>query len=411
MCCLLLGLEYLHVNNVIHRDIKPENLVLDEKGYLRITDFGIAKVYKRENANETSGTPGYMSPEVLLGKNHGCVVDYFALGVITYEFMLGKRPYNGKRREIKEKIIQKQEKVKKEEIPCGWSIEAADFVNRLLQRKAGNRLGLRGALEVREHSWLKYYHWKDLYDKRIIAPFQPGNGDNFDAKYCNVENKIGADTKARYDVIGKDLHYKDAFAHFTFYGVYAKELCKKYAKQGNEVRKYNDSDNGILHEFINPHKNIVNYLEKKREENVLMNVGKKFDMNNNGKGDVGGSVLNNVIGDAPMFNNSAEIKQTATYGIDFSMLNDDCNNNNGNVDGSNNNINNISHNNISNNINNDIVYINNSIFQEKQNQLEHKFLRIKQQSISSSSTALSRAYRKSNTNQSSLIGCIEPLPQ
>ena len=393
MCCLLLGLEYLHVNNVIHRDIKPENLVLDEKGYLRITDFGIAKVYKRDNANETSGTPGYMSPEVLLGKNHGCVVDYFALGVITYEFMLGKRPYNGKRREIKEKIILKQEKVKKEEIPCGWSIEAADFVNRLLQRKAGNRLGLRGALEVREHSWLKYYHWKDLYDKRIKAPFQPGNGDNFDANYCNVDNKVGADTKARYDVIGKDLHYKDAFRHFTFYGVYAKELCKKAAKQSNDVKKYNDSDNGILHEFINPHKNIVNYLEKKREEDVLRNVGNKFDMRN-------GKDNSYIMGDAPMFNNSAEIKQTATYDIDLSMLNDDCGNNK-NVNNNNNVVNN------NNNNGNDIISLHNSnLFN-----LEHKFLRIKQQSISSSSSSLSRAYRKATTNQSPLIGCIEPLPQ
>jgi serine/threonine protein kinase len=88
--CILLGLEYLHQNSVLHRDIKPENLVLDEKGYVRITDFGIAKLHQKENSCETSGTPGYMSPEVMCGQNHSVAVDYFALGVIAYEFMNGR---------------------------------------------------------------------------------------------------------------------------------------------------------------------------------------------------------------------------------------------------------------------------------------------------------------------------------
>lgn len=64
--------------------------MLDSNGYLRITDFGIAKQYKLNNLHETSGTPGYMSPEVLKAQNHGYAVDYYAVGVIGYEFMLGK---------------------------------------------------------------------------------------------------------------------------------------------------------------------------------------------------------------------------------------------------------------------------------------------------------------------------------
>ena len=106
LACILLGLEYCHSNNVIHRDIKPENLVLDDKGYVHITDFGIAKIQQPNNYKETSGTPGYMSPEVICGKNHTIAVDYFALGVIGYEFMMGVRPYLGKsRKEIKEKMV------------------------------------------------------------------------------------------------------------------------------------------------------------------------------------------------------------------------------------------------------------------------------------------------------------------
>lgn len=87
----------------MHRDIKPENIVLDDKGYLRITDFGIARSFKKENNAETSGTPGYMAPEVMFRQNHTRSVDYYALGVILYECLMGHRPYSGKsRQEIRE---------------------------------------------------------------------------------------------------------------------------------------------------------------------------------------------------------------------------------------------------------------------------------------------------------------------
>ena len=96
--CILLGLQYMHKNGVIHRDIKPENLVIDEDGYVRIIDVSLSTVWTIENCHDTSGTPGYMAPEVICGQNHGFVVDYFALGVIAFEFMLGARPYDGKSR-------------------------------------------------------------------------------------------------------------------------------------------------------------------------------------------------------------------------------------------------------------------------------------------------------------------------
>ena len=72
--------------------------MLDNIGYIRITDFGVARVYQTNNSSETSGTPGYMAPEVLCRQNHTFSVDHFAVGVIAYELMLRKRPYTGRNR-------------------------------------------------------------------------------------------------------------------------------------------------------------------------------------------------------------------------------------------------------------------------------------------------------------------------
>ena len=127
-------METVHGHGIIHRDIKPENLVFDEDGYLKLTDFGIAREWMPEldNSNETSGTPGYMAPEVMCKNNHGIAADYFAVGVIAWECMFGKRPYSGKsRREIRDAILAKQAQIRKNEVPDGWSIEAADFINKV----------------------------------------------------------------------------------------------------------------------------------------------------------------------------------------------------------------------------------------------------------------------------------------
>ena len=120
IACLIYALEAVHSAGIIHRYIKPENLVFYNQGYLRLTDFVVACTLLIENSNETSGTPGYMAPEVMFRKAHGIATDYFAVGVIAYECMMGKRPYIGKsRKEIREQIICKQACVKRFEIPEG----------------------------------------------------------------------------------------------------------------------------------------------------------------------------------------------------------------------------------------------------------------------------------------------------
>ena len=220
--CVLLGLEYCHSNLIIHRDIKPENIILDSNGYAHITDFGIAKMQQPNNSKETSGTPGYMAPEVLFGKNHTIVVDYFACGVMCYEFMKGVKPYQGKnRKEIKDKIKEKEIKLDKNTLSEGWSLDAADFINQLLQRQASRRLGYRGGIsEVKKHPWLKDINWKDLYNGKVNSPFIPYGEENYEYKFCTAVEKKGDDTEQRYKDILKSPEYKTVFDDYYYFNRY-----------------------------------------------------------------------------------------------------------------------------------------------------------------------------------------------
>ena len=230
--CLILGLEYIHNNNIIHRDIKPENLVFDDKGYLRITDFGVAKIRKEDNSSETSGTPGYMAPEVLLARNHSFPVDFFAIGVMGYELMMGQRPYLGRgRKEIKHQVIKKQAKIEEGEIPSGWSLESVDFINKCLKRKDSRRLGyLNGVSELKGHIWFKDYDWESLYNKTLISPFIPSKERNYDKKYCEAVEKISNETLERYEGYRNKEGYGKMFEGYTYIN---NEICQ--LTSGNET--------------------------------------------------------------------------------------------------------------------------------------------------------------------------------
>ena len=214
--CLLLGLDYIHNNNIIHRDIKPENLVSDENGYIRITDFGVAKINKEDNSSETSGTPGYMAPEVLMGQNHSFEVDFFAIGVMGYEFMNGTRPYNGQnRKEIKHLVLKKQAKIDPKE--TDWSEESVDFINKCLKRKNTRRLGYNnGVKELKNHKWFEGYDWEGLYCKTILAPFVPKKEGNYDRKYCEMNEKCGDDTLERYNTYLNKKNFENLFNGYTY---------------------------------------------------------------------------------------------------------------------------------------------------------------------------------------------------
>lgn len=212
----MVGLEYIHGQNIMHRDIKPENLVFDAHGYLRITDFGIAKHYVVNNKKDTSGTIGYLAPEVLCNENHTFSIDYYAVGIITYELMYGHRPYLGKsKHEVKHLILTRQAQIDYDELPDGYANEAADFVNRLIQRKPKNRLGRDSINEVINHPWFDDFDWDSVKRKKYKAPYVPKVGDNFDRKYCLEKNKVGTDTMERYKKIMMEPNIDNVFKGFS----------------------------------------------------------------------------------------------------------------------------------------------------------------------------------------------------
>ena len=169
VACVILGLEYLHTNKIIHRDLKPENILFDEKGYVHIADFGIARELKNEPEEkivDTSGTSGYMAPETIFGEKHGYASDFFSLGVICYEMMMKRRPYPGmNRQEIKEKM-------------------ASEF------------------------------NWKDLYLMKEEAPFIPTKRIIFNEISSTLNNDSNRPIK------NKSL-FKKIFADFGYYNKFS----------------------------------------------------------------------------------------------------------------------------------------------------------------------------------------------
>ena len=281
---MILALEYIHANNIIHRDIKPENLVLESNGYLRITDFGVAKINEEDNSSETSGTPGYMAPEVILVLNHSFCSDFFALGVIGYEFMLGYRPYLGRsRKEIKELIINKQAKLNIDDIPENWSKDSMDFINKLLIRKAEKRLGFNGIFELKNHIWMNDIDWEKLEMKKVEPPFIPPNKENYDKNYCEGEDDIGEETIERYQIYAQSDLFPDVFKNYTFCNLsYISNYHIKRLKRFKENnRKIKDIIEQNVNNALKENKKLLNLKKYNIDKDEDKDKDKDKEDNNN----------------------------------------------------------------------------------------------------------------------------------
>ncbi|KAJ3387359.1 hypothetical protein HDU92_001993 [Lobulomyces angularis] len=168
---IVLAIEYLHSLKIIHRDLKPENLLIDRNGHVKITDFGFAKKLIDNRTWTLCGTPEYIAPEIITSSGHDTAVDWWALGILAYEMLMGYPPFSD------EEVFGIYEKILGGKISFSSTLEplAKDFIKRLLTSDRTRRLGnlKEGSADVKAHQWFKGVDWKALLRKEVIAPIIP----------------------------------------------------------------------------------------------------------------------------------------------------------------------------------------------------------------------------------------------
>lgn len=214
VACLVSAIGHLHNADYIYRDLKPENILLDELGYAKLTDFGLAKFLKVSDLAKTfCGTPEYLAPEVILNKGCNRAADWWSLGILTYEMLFGAPPFYTK--DVQE--MYKRTLLNQVKFPTKNNVSRAglDFIAGLLVKVPSRRLGsIADALEVMNHPWFAGFDWAALNAKTLQPPFKPQSLNwetNFDPDFIKEEPR---DSKCELDL---DLlaQFSKEFAAFS----------------------------------------------------------------------------------------------------------------------------------------------------------------------------------------------------
>uniref|UniRef100_A0A3Q2GQ43 non-specific serine/threonine protein kinase n=1 Tax=Cyprinodon variegatus TaxID=28743 RepID=A0A3Q2GQ43_CYPVA len=198
----VLALEYLHNYGIVHRDLKPDNLLITSMGHIKLTDFGLSKIglmnmttnlYEGHIEKDTRefidkqvcGTPEYIAPEVILRQGYGKPVDWWAMGIILYEFLVGCVPFFGDTPEelfgqvVSDEIIWPEGD---DALPA----DAQDLITRLLRQSPLERLGTGGASEVKQHPFFVGLDWNGLLRQK--AEFIPQLEAEDDTSYFDTRS-------------------------------------------------------------------------------------------------------------------------------------------------------------------------------------------------------------------------------
>lgn len=190
---MILALRHLHLNaGVIYRDLKPENCMLNSKGHLVLTDFGLSKV--SEKCDSLDGTAQYIAPEVIKGEEYDSKCDWWSLGAVVYDLITGNPPFTGNNnKRIMDKVVKN-----KVTYPIYVSQFGREFLQKLLQKSVEKRLNIDEEdtfNQLKKFPFFRHIVWDHLINQRddLLPPpiipliFDPESAENFDEEFTSLE--------------------------------------------------------------------------------------------------------------------------------------------------------------------------------------------------------------------------------
>ncbi|XP_073705520.1 serine/threonine-protein kinase N2 [Garra rufa] len=215
--CVVLGLQFLHEHKIVYRDLKLDNLLLDTEGFVKIADFGLCKegMGFQDRTSTFCGTPEFLAPEVLTETSYTRAVDWWGLGVLIFEMLVGESPFPGDdEEEVFDSIVNDEVRY-----PRFLSTEAISVMRRLLRRNPERRLGAgeRDAEDVKKHLFFRNIEWDGLLAKKVKPPFVPtiqssSDVSNFDDEFTSEAPVLTPPREPR----PLNQHEQDLFADFDY---------------------------------------------------------------------------------------------------------------------------------------------------------------------------------------------------
>lgn len=207
---ITLALHFLHERGIIYRDLKLDNVLLDSEGHIRLTDYGMCKEGMINPEDKTStfcGTPNYIAPEILKGDDYSFSVDWWALGVLMFEMMAGRSPFDAGAPMGADQAEQNTEELlfqvileKVIRIPRSLSVRASKVLKEFLNKNPLDRLGCSEGKfqDIINHDFFKTIDWSMLEKKQVTPPYKPFvrdemGLDNFDTQFTDEPARLTPD--------------------------------------------------------------------------------------------------------------------------------------------------------------------------------------------------------------------------